>query len=214
MELISYANTKGIKDKPKIDLPTLQKYAEGIVVFFGGVYSWIGKMILRDEKQEKIVEMIRMIQDAVGKEHVFLEVIAQDHQVVTEVLPINQQVLVLADQLGIPCIVDNDYHYIKAGDRQAWEVALDIKDGKKIYDQDRRQIKGQFHIMSEEEIRAVLSKNGYDDVLINKLIETSVAVADSIVAKVKMGQSLFPNYESPDAIKVLYESHKEGLVIE
>ncbi|HCB51369.1 TPA: hypothetical protein DEP21_02215 [Patescibacteria group bacterium] len=119
----------------------MQKYAEGIIVFFGGVYSWIGKMILRDEKVEKIVEIISMIQNTVGKEHIYLEMTAQDHDLVSDIQTINNQILELSKQLDIQCIVDNDYHYIKAGDRVAWDVALDIKDGKKIYDADRRQIK-------------------------------------------------------------------------
>ncbi|MEI6426651.1 MAG: PHP domain-containing protein [Candidatus Absconditabacteria bacterium] len=213
MELISYANTLGIKGKPKIDLATLQKYGEGLLIFFGGVRSWVNKMLMRDEKVEKIYEIITMIQNTLGQENVYLEIVAQDHILSKDIAQINQFILQTAQHLSIPCIVNTDYHYIEASDKLPWEAALAIKDGKKMYDQDRRQSSGYYHIMSEEEIRAILIKNGYDDVIINDWIGNNIAIADRVHVKVKLGQTLFPNYSTPEDIRQLYDLNKEQLIV-
>ena len=213
MELISYANTIWIKWKPKIDLPALQKYWQWLVIFFGWTRSWISKMLSRDEKPEKIYEIIGMIQNALGKENLYLEIVAQDHNLSKDIAQINQFVLQTADHLSIPCVVNTDYHYIEASDKLPWEAALAIKDGKKMYDQDRRQIPGQYHIMSEDEVKSVLIKNNYSITLIDQWIANNLAIADRVHVKVKLGQTLFPNYDTPSDIQELYDHYKDELIV-
>jgi len=213
MELISYANTIGIKWKPKIDLATLEKYGEGLVIFFGGVRSWINKMLMCDEKPEKIYEMVWMIQNSIGKDNVYLEIVAQDHTLSKDIAQINQFVLQIANHLSIPCIVNTDYHYIEASDNLPWEAALAIKDGKKMYDQDRRQVAGQYHIMSEDEIRVILAKNGYSQEQADEWISNNVAISDRVHVKVKLWQTLFPNYDTPEQIRQLYDTNKDQLIV-
>ena len=213
MELISYANTIGIKWKPKIDLAALQKYWEWLVIFFGGVRSWVNKMLMRDEKPEKIYEIIGMIQNVLGKENVYLELIAQDHSLSKDVSQINNFTLQTAHHLSIPCIVNTDYHYIDASDKLPREAALAIKDGKKMYDQDRRQSSGQYHIMSEDEIRQILKKNWFEDILVDEWIWNNLAISDRVHVKVKLGQTLFPNYDTPEDIRQLYDSNKDQLIV-
>jgi DNA polymerase III alpha subunit len=91
-------------------------------------------------------------------------------------------------------------------------VALAIKDGLKIYDESRRKPKGQFHIMTEEEIRTILINNNISDNVINKLIETNNALADQIDVSIDLNQSLFPNYETPDDVNKIYEDNKNELI--
>lgn len=143
-------------------------------------------MLMRDEKPEKIYEMVGMIQNVMGKDNVYLEVVAQDHSLSKDIAQTNQFVLQMADHLNISCIVNTDYHYIDASDKLPREAALCIKDGKKMYDQDRRQSSGQYHIMSEDEIRSILSQNGYDSNLINDWINNNVAISDRVHVKVKL----------------------------
>lgn len=116
-------------------------------------------MLNLDEKIEKITEIITMIKDILGAEHVYLEITAQDETLLPEIKKINTQILELAQLTSTECVVNNNYFYPKSTDKEAREIALAIKDGKKIYDEDRRKPKGEYHIMSEEEIRTILAKN-------------------------------------------------------
>lgn len=84
----------------------------------------------------------------------------------------------------------------------------------KIYDEGRRKPKGQFHIMTEEEIRNILTKNNIPQNTIDTLIQTNTTIADQIDVQIDLNQALFPNYETPDDIKELYEENKDTLLLD
>ena len=98
-------------------------------------------MIALDEKESKMIEIINLIQDAIGKENVYMEIIAQDYTETSESKKANEVIAALAEKQQIECVVNNNYHYPSSTDKQAREVALAIKDGKKIYDESRRKPK-------------------------------------------------------------------------
>ncbi|MEI6117738.1 MAG: hypothetical protein WCP92_00255 [bacterium] len=166
-------------------------------------------MIALDEKESKMIEIINLIQDIIGKENVYLEIIAQDYNETTESKKVNELLLALAEKEDIPCVVDNNYFYPSSGDKQAREVALAIKDGLKIYDENRRKPKGQFHIMTEDEIIKILENNGCEKDTISKMIETNNTIAESITTEIDLNQSLFPNYETDENIKKIYDEYKD-----
>lgn len=58
-------------------------------------------MIALDEKESKILETIHLIQDIVGKENVYMEVIAQDYNEVAETKKINDIIIALAEKEDI-----------------------------------------------------------------------------------------------------------------
>ncbi len=213
MELTSFANKEGSKGKPKIDLQALKTFWKEIICLFGGANSWIGKMIALDEKESKMIEIIHLIQESIGKENVYIEIIAQDYKETEESKKANEVLLALADKEHIQCVVNNNYFYPTQQEKEAREVALAIKDGLKIYDETRRKPKGQFHIMNEDEIRKILENNGFEKNMIEKMIATNNSIADSIMTDIELNQALFPNYETPEDIREIYEEHKDQLVI-
>ncbi|HBB03829.1 TPA: hypothetical protein DCZ39_02925 [Patescibacteria group bacterium] len=170
-------------------------------------------MISLDEKESKMIEIIHMLQDTLGKENVYLEIIAQDYNETNESKKVNEILLAIAEKEQIECVVNNNYFYPAKEDKQAREVALAIKDGLKIYDENRRKPKGQFHIMTEAEIREILENNGLDKNIINQLIQTNNKIADQVTTAIDLNQTLFPNYETPEDVKELYEQYKAGLVV-
>lgn len=214
MEIVSFANKEWAQGKQKIDLQTLKTFGKEIICIFWWANSRIGKMIALDEKESKMIEIINLIQDAIGKENVYLEIVAQDYSETSESKKVNEIIATIAEKLQIDCVVNNSYHYPASTDKQAREVALAIKDGMKIYDENRRKPKGQFHIMSEDEIRNTLEKNGFETNTINKMIETNNKISESITTDIELNQALFPNYETPENIRQLYERNADTLVIE
>ena len=170
-------------------------------------------MIALDEKESKMIEIINLIQDTIGKENVYLEIIAQEYTETTESKKVNEMLLEIAKKEDIACVVDNNFFYPSKTDKQAREVALAIKDGLKIYDENRRKPKGQFHIMTEEEIREILEHNGFEKQIINHLIETNNTIADGITTSIDLNQTLFPNYETPEDVREIYEQYKDTLVV-
>lgn len=212
LELTSYANTIWVKNKPKVDLAALRNFSDWIVCFFWWIQSWIGKMILRDEPREKIIEIIRMLQSILGEDAVYWEIIAQLHSENKELERVNQYIFELCQELDILCIVNSNYHYIKKTDKEAWEVALAVKDAKKIYENDRRQPKGEYYIMEKEDVVEILEKNWYNLDQIEKMISNNLKLAESFAVDIALWQVLFPNYESPESILEIYEKVKNDLI--
>lgn len=212
MELTSFANKEWSQGKPKIDLQAMKTFWREIICLFGWANSRIGKMIALDEKETKMTEIIHLIQDILGKENIYLEIVAQDYNETTESKKVNELLLAIAEKEQIECVVNNNYCYPSKWEKEAREVALAIKDGLKIYDESRRKPKGQFHIMSEEEIRTILQNNGLEKEMINKLIATNSKIADQITTSIDLNQTLFPNYETPENIREIYETCKDGLI--
>lgn len=212
VKLISYANKEGAAGKPKVDVAILKAYSEGIILFMGGDTSWIWKMVAQWEREEKIGEILLLLQDAVGKEHVYLEVIAQRETLLPEIQKANTCILALAEKYTIPCIVASNYFYEHKEDKETWEVALAIKDGYKIYDAARRKPKWEYHIMSEKEIRDICKENWYQEKDIEQRIINTASIASCIDVTIELWQTLFPKYESPEEIKELYEKYKDQLI--
>jgi hypothetical protein len=67
--------------------------------------------------------------------------------------------------------------------------------------------------MDENEIKTILENNGYEKHIINWLIETNNTIAESITTEIDLNQALFPNYETPQEVRELYEKYKDDLIV-
>lgn len=214
MKIVSHANQEWINGKPKLDIEILEEYNKWLIAFMGWEISWIWKMIFRAEADDKIIEIINMIQAKLWKENVFLEIIAQNENENENIKKINKKILELSETLWIKCIVNNVFHYINKSDKEAWEMALAIKDGNKMYDAHRRKPKWEFHLMSWDEISEILEENWYNEKQINEWINNNNTIANNINIDISMWQSLFPNYNTAPHMQELYEKLKDWLISE
>lgn len=208
IKITSFANTEWRKEIPRVDINIIKENSEWVIAFMWGTSSWLGKMILNHEWEDKIKDIIKLLQDALGKENVYGEIIAQDYTLVPEIKEINEFLM----KSNIECIIDNNFQYVNKDDKATWEVALAIKDGKKMYDEDRRKPKWAYHIATEIEISKIMNKNWYSADQVNKWIETNAKIANEVNVEIDMWQALFPNYETPEDLKELYEKNRESLI--
>ena len=213
LKLTSFANMEGLENKQKIDLNILRKHKDGVVALIWWEQSWIGKMIANREKDEKILEIISLITDILWKENTFLELNAQDYDELPIIQNINEKIIEYATQTNITLLIWNNFHYVNETDKDAREMALAIKDGFKMYDEQRRKPKGKYFIATEKDITNTMQINGYSKEQITTRIQNNQDLADRIDLKIDLYQKLFPNYETPDNIKELYEQNKEDLEI-
>lgn len=211
MKLTSFANQDGIEGKPKIDFATLKAHHQGLIAFYGGTESRVGKMILSGEPEEKILEIHEMLQE-VFQENCYFEMTAQDEELLSELPKVNQLLLHLARKTDTLCIVNNNYFYPEPKDKPTREMALAIKDNTKMYDVQRRQPAGAYHLMTKDEIKQICLKNGYKAEQIEDWIKNNETIAMQAHAKINLGQALFPVYEAPEEIKQLYEQHKNEFI--
>lgn len=214
LKIVSEANLHGRNNsKARIDHALLSKYSGGLMILLSGMHSHAAKLITQNEDNAKISEEIAMLAKLVGTENILIEITVQDESVYPEIKKVNTALAKLASSWEYVLTCANNYHYIDEADQKVSEVALAIKDGKRMFDEDRRKVSMQQHIMNEDEIRQILTDNGYESSNIDHMIENTQKVADSIQLDIPMDTILFPKYESPNHIQELYEKYKDELIV-
>ena len=214
MELVAYANQTGFTDwTPKLDLNILKENSEWIRVFTWWEMSWIAKMLAAWETEAKIKEIYDMLHEMFW-EKCYLEITAQDETLLPVTKKVNQFIYNLAEQTNTKLIVDNDYRYVREKGKDAWEIALSIKDWTKMYDANRRSPAWKYHIMDWEEIRDVCIKNWYKTEEIDEWIQNNGNVAEELNASMLLNQKLFPKYKTPDDMEGLYEKYWSTSIVE
>ena len=214
LNLTTFAGQQGVEKFPKIDLATLKRFNTQLIALIWGTHSRIATMLNSGESLDKVKEILLLVRDAVGAENCYLEITIQDEKTHPQIAKINQTLLQLSEELNIPCILTNHYFYPKKEDKPTQELAMAIKDNLRLYDPNHRKYDTLNHIMSEEEIRSIASKNGYSTEQIDTRCQNTVKIADQCHTKIAMGQMLFPKYEGEEDVVALYEKYKDKLVEE
>lgn len=212
MELTSFANQQWIKTKPKIDVSALKSNSQWLIAIVWWEDSFVWKMLTNWESEDRVLEVIKMIKEYIWKDNFFLEIIAQDENILDDTKKINKNIIKFSDITWLNCVINNNYCYPRSEDKQAWEMALAIKDWNKMYEPNRRKPKWEYHIMTWEEIEDIMLKNWYNNSQIQEWISNNEKIANSISYEIRLWQYLFPNYETPDDIKEIYDKYKDDLV--
>lgn len=214
LKLTSHANMEWYTTTATIDLALLKQYGEWLIVILWWEHSYLWYQIIQQEETSKIQEQLTLIQSALWESwNLYLELVARDHTTNTSLAEVNIGVLEIATNMNLKYIISWNFHYITPDQSEAFETALSIKDWKRIYNEDRRLVTWDWHIQSEQEILSTMRNNGFDDEVIQQWMRMTQTIADKTNLEIQLNQLLFPNYQSPDSIKELYEKNKEWLVV-
>ena len=157
IKLVSESFIRGYYYKPRVDLPLLRKYHEGLIASSACLSGRIDQLLL-DGRFEDAAKHAREMEEIFGKGHYFIELMDHGLPDQRRVLPL---LIRLSRETGIPMIVTNDCHYLTREDAEAQEVLMCIQTGKTLEDDNRmRQNTDQLYIKSEAEMRAIFPELG------------------------------------------------------
>ncbi len=149
IKLVSYSFTEGFYYKPRIDIELLKKYSKGIIGLSACMGGAVARNILNNN-YNKAKEVALMYNEIFGQNNFFLEL--QDHGIENQTI-VNQNLIRISKETGIPLVCTNDIHYIKAKDAEPHDILLCIQTGKTIEDENRmRYLGGQYYLKSPEEM--------------------------------------------------------------
>ncbi len=205
LNIISHAHTDQWHTTPYLHLSEFPETNNNIIALIHAYQTPIGEMISNGRSEEEIIQTLSTYQEIFGKEQVFLAIIPQDPKDNKPLAEANNTLRSIHEKTSIPVIASSNFHYIHKADKEAYDIARCIKDGKRIYDDDRRKTYGDFHIASEEEMEEQCKKNGFTRNQIEEMFTTNTVVAEMINITIPLNELLFPIYESPDEIKDLYK---------
>ncbi len=187
MKIVSRGFTEGYYYKPRVDIEVLETYHEGIIALSACLAGEVQKYISRGLYEEGKKAALRY-ERIFGKGNFFLEL--QDHGISMQ-QTVNQSLLRLSAETGLPLVATNDVHYTFADDVKPHDILLCLQTGKKLADEDRMRYEGgQYYIKSEEEMRTLFP-------YALEAIENTQKIADRCNVEIEFGVTKLPKYDVP-----------------
>lgn len=190
VKIVSKGYTEGFYYKPRVDMETLREFHEGIIALSACLAGEVQKNIARGMYSEGKAAALRY-EELFGKGNFFLEL--QDHGILQQQM-VNQSLLRMSQETGIPLVATNDVHYTKAEDEKPHDILLCIQTGKKLADEDRMRYEGgQYYIKSEEEMRKLFP-------YALEALENTQKIADRCKVVIEFGVTKLPKYDVPEGL--------------
>ncbi|MFA5131176.1 MAG: DNA polymerase III subunit alpha [Patescibacteria group bacterium] len=206
IKLVSHAHTEGFYYKPRIDWELLQEHHEGIIASTACLAGEIPRLINADKLPEA-KKRIKEYNDLFGQGNFYLELM--DHPELPELIKVNEQLILLSKEMGIPLIATNDVHYLKKDDAEAQDILLCLQNKKKITDTDRMKMigHGDYSMRSNAEMIAAFKH-------VPEAIENTLKIADMCNLEIELGSIQLPFFEVPsgyDGNSYLREWSEKGI---
>jgi len=150
--MVSCGFTEGFYTKPRIDWALLESHSEGLVALSACLAGEIPANILRGDF-DAAKSCAERFSTLFGPEDFYLEL--QDHTL-PEQRQVNDGLLRLHRETGIPLVVTNDVHYLTKADARIQDVLLCVQTGKTVDETERMRFESEeFYLKSEAEMAAL-----------------------------------------------------------
>jgi len=186
--MVSMAWTEGFYIKPRIDLELLRQHSRGLVALSACLAGEIPRR-LRNGENENAKRYALELSEIFGPDRFYLEL--QDHGIRDQAV-VNQGLLRIHQETGIPLVCTNDCHYLAPEDAEIHDVLLCIQTGKLVEDEKRMRYEPRnFYLRSTEEMEKLFSQ--YPDALAN-----TARIADQCQLEFTFGQYHLPQFRVPE----------------
>ena len=204
LKIVSAGFLEGFYYKPRIDLDLLRQYHKGLIGLSACLAGPVAKT-LTQISYEKAKEVALQYEKILGKGNFFLEL--QDHGY-PEQSNVNQGLLRIHQETGIPLVATNDIHYTFKEDAKAHDILLCIQTGKTVEEEDRMRYEGgQFYLKSPEEMYKLFP-------YAKEALENTYKIAQRCQVEFEFHHLKLPKYDVPDeeeASTYLRKLCREGL---
>ncbi|MBU1753656.1 DNA polymerase III subunit alpha [bacterium] len=190
MRLVSIGYTEGFYYKPRIDKEILRQYSKGLIFLSGCIKGEIASLIIHGQDQEAR-RVAGEFQKMFGEGNFYLEL--HSHGIREEAI-VNQHLMGMSIDLGIPLVAANDIHYLLKEDADAHDVLLCIQTNKHVSDTDRlRFSSNEFYLKTYEEMNELFSQ--FPEALSN-----TIEIAKKCNLELEFGHIHIPHYHTPEDI--------------
>ena len=185
--MVSEAFINGFYGKPRVDLELLEQYHEGLIALSACLGGAIPQYLLLEDYVAAKDYALKMA-DIFGEGNFYLEL--QDHGIEQQ-RPVNQGIMRLARETGLPLVVTNDAHYLRKEDAKMQDVLLCIQTGKTVDDTNRMKFETEeFYLKSEEELRELFPN-------CNEAFENTAKIADRCNLEFTFHEYHLPSFPVP-----------------
>ena len=186
--LVSEAFIHGFYGKPRVDLSMLEQHHEGLIALSACLAGGIPQYLM-EEDYDSARDYALKLSKIFGEGNFYLEL--QDHGI-DEQRPVNQGVLRIARETGLPLVVTNDAHYLRREDAQMQDILLCVQTGKTVDEPNRMKFATEeFYLKSEEELRLLFPN-------CEEAFENTVKIADRCNLEFTFHEYHLPSFPVPE----------------
>ena len=188
MKIVSKGFVEGYYYKPRVDLELLKQYHEGIIALSACLAGEVARYLTKSMYEDAKAAALRY-QEIFGKDNFFLEL--QDHGIAQQQM-VNQQLMRLHEETGIPMVATNDVHYTYRDDVESHDILLCLQTGKKLADEDRMRYEGgQYFVKSPQEMAELFP-------YALEALENTHKIAMRCNVEIEFGVTKLPRYDVPE----------------
>ncbi len=187
--LVSEAHIRGFYGKPRVDLELLEKYHDGLIALSACLAGGVSQHLLEEDYEGAKQYALRM-SEIFGPDNFYLEM--QDHGIDKQRF-VNQGLMRLSRETGLPLVITNDAHYLRKEDAQMQDVLMCIQMGVTLDDANRKLEfeTEEFYLKSEEELRQLFP--GCDEAF-----ENTAKIADRCNVEFVFNEYHLPAFPVPE----------------
>ncbi|MBQ8827791.1 MAG: PHP domain-containing protein, partial [Clostridia bacterium] len=126
IKIVSAAFVDGFYYKPRVDKELLESNSEGIICCSACLGGDIPQLILHDD-YEGAKNLALWYNNTFGQGNYYLELQSNG---IEEQIKVNQQLIKMSEETGIPLVATNDVHFIERSDARAQDILMCIQTGK------------------------------------------------------------------------------------
>lgn len=188
IKMVSSAWVDGFYTKPRIDRELLERYHEGLIALSACLAGEIPKAILNSD-YEAAKKTALWYYNLFGKDNYYLEL--QNHGM-PEQLKVNDALLRLSNETGIPLVATNDVHYIDRNDANTQKILICIATNRTVDEENALEFESDnFYLKTEEEMTSLFGN-------VPNAIENTQKIADMCSFDFEFGKTKLPNFEVPN----------------
>jgi DNA polymerase-3 subunit alpha len=186
VKLTTRAHLDGFYYRPRVDHELLQKYSEGVICGSACLGGEIPQLVMA-QKMDEAVERAEMYRDIYGKENFFLELMDHD---LTGQEEVNQRLIDIHHKTGIPLIVSNDAHYLRAQDEHMHKILVCIGTNTTI-EKAALHYGPNFYLKSQDEMWERFKH-------VPGALENTMRIADMVNLELDLDTTHFPVFDVPE----------------
>jgi len=152
IQLTTKAHLEGFYYKPRVDRELLAQHCQGLVALSACLQGEVPRL-LQEGRLAEAKASAQWYKEVFGD--FCLEI--QRHPI-PELEQVNQRLIDLGNELGLPIVATNDVHYVNKEDASAHDLLLCIQTNTSVNDEKRMRMAGDtFYLRSPEEMASLFS---------------------------------------------------------
>ena len=186
--IVTDAHLDGYYYKPRIDRDYLAQHAEGLIGLSACLNGEVPRALEAGDWDEAR-RLAGAYRDILGEGNFYLEL--QDHGL-PEQRRLNEQLLRLGPEVGIPLVATNDLHYVRREQSDAHDVLLCVGTASNLDTPGRMRFETpEFYLKSAADMAALFGD-------VPQAISNTRAIAEMTSLELPFGQLRLPDFPVPD----------------